>query len=61
MPAQKSMLCKGFMMKALNRKLWRDLWRMKGQVFAVTLVVMSGVATFIWSLTAQKLFLCNFK
>ena len=35
------------MMKALNRKLWRDLWRMKGQVFAVTLVVMSGVATFI--------------
>ena len=35
------------MMKALNRKLWRDLWRMKGQVFAITLVVMSGVATFI--------------
>ncbi|RPJ15400.1 MAG: ABC transporter permease [Desulfobacteraceae bacterium] len=34
-------------MKALDRKLWRDLWRMKGQVFAITLVVMSGVATFI--------------
>ena len=34
-------------MKALNRKLWRDLWRMKGQVFAITLVVVSGVATFI--------------
>ncbi|MBU0575027.1 MAG: ABC transporter permease [Proteobacteria bacterium] len=34
-------------MKALNRKLWRDLWRMKGQVFAITLVVISGVATFI--------------
>ena len=34
-------------MKALNRKVWRDLWRMKGQVFAITLVVMSGVATFI--------------
>jgi putative ABC transport system permease protein len=34
-------------MKALNRKLWRDLWRLKGQVFAITLVVMSGVATFI--------------
>jgi putative ABC transport system permease protein len=33
--------------KALDRKLWRDLWRMKGQVFAITLVVMSGVATFI--------------
>jgi putative ABC transport system permease protein len=35
------------MMKSLDRKIWRDLWRMKGQVFAVTLVVMSGVATFI--------------
>jgi putative ABC transport system permease protein len=34
-------------MKALDRKLGRDLWRMKGQVFAITLVVMSGVATFI--------------
>lgn len=34
-------------MKALNRKLWRDLWRMKGQVFAITLVVISGVATFV--------------
>jgi putative ABC transport system permease protein len=37
----------GEIVKALNRKLWRDLWRMKGQVFAITLVVMSGVATFI--------------
>lgn len=34
-------------MKALNRKLWRELWQMKGQVFAITLVVTSGVATFI--------------
>jgi putative ABC transport system permease protein len=34
-------------MKALNRKLWRELWHMKGQVFAITLVVTSGVATFI--------------
>lgn len=34
-------------MKTLNRKLWRDLWRMKGRVFAITLVVMSGIATFI--------------
>jgi putative ABC transport system permease protein len=33
--------------KALNRKLWRELWQMKGQVFAITLVVLSGVATFI--------------
>jgi len=34
-------------MKTLDRKLWRDLWHMKGQVFAITLVVMSGVATFV--------------
>ncbi|KQC11524.1 MAG: ABC transporter permease [Smithella sp. SDB] len=34
-------------MKALTRKLWRELWLMKGQVFAITLVVTSGVATFI--------------
>ncbi len=34
-------------MKALNRKLLRDLWSLKGQAFAITLVVMTGVATFI--------------
>lgn len=34
-------------MKALDRKLLRDLWRMKGQAFAITLVVMSGVAAYI--------------
>ncbi|MBN1365136.1 MAG: ABC transporter permease [Syntrophaceae bacterium] len=34
-------------MKTLNRKLWREIWLMKGQVFAITLVVISGVATFI--------------
>lgn len=34
-------------MKALDRKVWRDLWYMKGQVFAITLVIVSGVATFI--------------
>ena len=34
-------------MRALNRKLWRDLWRMKGQVFAIVLVIVSGIATFV--------------
>jgi len=34
-------------MRALNRKLWRDLWRMKGQVFAIVLVIVSGVSTFV--------------
>jgi putative ABC transport system permease protein len=41
-------------MKTLNRKLWRDLWHMKGQVFAITLVVMSGVATFIMFATTMN-------
>jgi len=40
-------------MKVLGRKVWRDLWRMKGQVFAITLVVMSGVATFIMFITTM--------
>jgi putative ABC transport system permease protein len=40
-------------MKALNRKLWRDIRRMKGLVFAITLVVMSGVATFIMFITTM--------
>lgn len=34
-------------MTALNRKLLRDLWSLKSQAFAITLVVMTGVATFI--------------
>jgi len=34
-------------MKALDKKLWRDLWRMKGQVIAITLVIACGVATFV--------------
>ncbi len=38
---------KANVMKALDKKLWRELWRMKGQVFAISMVVMSGVATFI--------------
>lgn len=34
-------------MRALDRKLWRDLWQMKGQALAIALVVMCGVATYI--------------
>ena len=34
-------------MRALHRKLWRDLWKMKGQAFAIILVIVSGVATFV--------------
>lgn len=38
-------------MTALNHKLWRDLWHLKGQAFAIALVIMSGVATFIMFLS----------
>lgn len=34
-------------MKALDRKLVRDVWKMRGQAFAIALVIMSGVATFV--------------
>jgi putative ABC transport system permease protein len=36
-------------MKVLERKLVRDLWGMRGQVFAIALVIVSGVGTFIMS------------
>ncbi len=34
-------------MRALDRKLWRDLWLMKGQAVAIGLVILCGVATYI--------------
>lgn len=34
-------------MKALDRKLLRDLWQMRTQALAIALVLMCGVATFI--------------
>lgn len=37
----------GDSMRALDLKLLRDLWRMKGQVFAIALVIVSGVSTFV--------------
>jgi putative ABC transport system permease protein len=36
-----------FNMKALDKKLWRDLLHMKGQVLAIVLVIVSGVSTFV--------------
>ncbi|MBI5238749.1 MAG: ABC transporter permease [Deltaproteobacteria bacterium] len=38
-------------MKALDKKLLRDLWGMKGQFLAIALVIASGVATFVMSLS----------
>ena len=37
-------------MNALNRKLLRDLWRLRGQVLAIAMVVASGVAVLVMSL-----------
>src|SRR5579859_3459670 len=41
-------------MKALNRKLVRDLLHMAGQVIAICLVLAAGVATFVMALTAHE-------
>ena len=38
-------------MRALNRKLWRDLLDMRGMVLAIALVQVGGVATFVMSLS----------
>jgi putative ABC transport system permease protein len=38
-------------MKTLDRKLWRDLWHMKGQALAIAVVVASGTATFVMALS----------
>lgn len=39
-------------MRALDRKLLRDLWRLRGQVFAIALVIASGVAVLVMSFSA---------
>ena len=38
-------------MRALDRKLWRELWGMRGQALAIAAVIVSGVATLVMSLT----------
>jgi putative ABC transport system permease protein len=38
-------------MSALDRKLLRDLWHMRGQVLAIAAVLMGGVATLVMSLS----------
>ncbi|HSE14122.1 MAG TPA: ABC transporter permease, partial [Candidatus Deferrimicrobium sp.] len=38
-------------MKTLRRKLLRDLWGMKGQALAIAMVIVSGVATYIISVS----------
>ncbi|WP_024302503.1 ABC transporter permease [Pseudogulbenkiania sp. MAI-1] len=38
-------------MRALDRKLFRDFWHMRGQVVAIVAVIMGGVATLVMSLS----------
>lgn len=39
-------------MRALTRKLWRDLWQMRGPALAIMMVVAAGVAVFVASRSA---------
>lgn len=41
-------------MTPLNRKLVRDLWRLRGQVLAIALVMASGIAVLAMSLTSME-------
>ena len=38
-------------MKAIDKKLWRELWSMRLQALAIALVIVSGVGIFIMSLS----------
>ena len=41
-------------MKALDRKLLRDLWGMRGQALAIALVIVAGVATYVSMITVMR-------
>ncbi len=41
-------------MKTINRKILRNLWGMKGQALAIALVIASGIATFIMSISTMQ-------
>lgn len=41
-------------MRALNRKLYRDLWHLRGQIIAIALVVACGVAVFVSTRSAYE-------
>lgn len=38
-------------MRAINHKLQRELWQMRGQAIAIALVIASGIATYVMSLS----------
>jgi len=42
------------MVKALHKKLFRDIFRMKGQMISIALVVAAGIAVFVGSLSTYR-------
>lgn len=42
------------MISQLDKKLYRDLWRLKGQVFAIAIVVACGIATYVMAATTME-------
>ena len=38
----------------LNRKLWRDLWRIRGQVIAIGLIMASGIGVLVMGLSTVE-------
>ena len=38
-------------MQAINKKLYRELWDGRGQVFAIAMVIAAGIATFIMAMS----------
>jgi putative ABC transport system permease protein len=38
-------------MKAINHKLWRETWHLRGQVIAIALILACGVSIFVMSLS----------
>ena len=47
------------MISSLDRKLLRDMSQMKGQVFAIALVVAAGLAVFIASVSTYQSLLAS--
>ena len=42
------------MVSALQRKLWRDLWHLRGNVVAIAMVIAAGVASFVTSIATHE-------
>ena len=41
-------------MRSLDRKLWRGLWHMRGQVLAIGLIMASGIGVLVMGLSTVE-------